>query len=146
MQSLNGSICRSEYNYIRQRLGEVCDAKLQPIEGRTLRAIHQRTRCSQDSLCGELEVDKGRIAKVMAHLEELGLIRRTVNALDKREKVVKLTDEGRDVLEAINRIFEEWSRICYSGFTEEERAQYTAYLERIANNAADYLRREKQLG
>ena len=92
--------------------------------------------CNQDALCVRLELDKGRVAKLLARLEAMGLVRRTVNASNKREKLVALTDAGRAALRQVDAAFSEWEEIELQSFTPDERRQYLAFLDRIAQNVA----------
>ena len=55
-----------------------------------------------------------------------------------RQKLVSLTSQGRQVLSGIDRIFEEWDAVCFSGFTEQERCLYQDFVKRIAENAMEY--------
>lgn len=126
-----GVIRRGEQSFVRDRLGVY---GLVPADGVSLRLIDELGECNQDTLCARLEIDKGRVAKLLAGLEEKGLIRRTINDHNKREKRVALTEAGRDALAHVNQTFAEWNEICTAGFSAEERAEYFSYLTRIAEN------------
>ena len=47
-----------------------------------------------------------------------------------------LTPKGQETLQNVHAAFDAWNRTCQKGFTEEERAQYFAFLHRIAENVA----------
>ena len=128
-----GVIRRGEQSFVRARLRQY---SLVPVEAFTLHLIAVLGRCNQEALCTRLEIDKGRVAKLLAGLEADDQIQRTVNAQNKREKLVTLTPKGRQTLQNVNAAFDEWNRTCLKGFTEEERAQYFAFLHRIAENVA----------
>lgn len=83
-------------------------------------------------------MDKGRIARNLSELEEKGLVCRVVNENNKRQKLVSLTLQGNQILSEIDRIFEKWDAVCFSGFTEEERCLYQDFVKRIAENAMEY--------
>lgn len=126
-----GVIRRGEQSFVRDRLGSL---GLMPVDAFCLRMINKLGECNQDALCTRMEIDKGRVAKLLAGLEARGLIQRTINEKNKREKRVVLTDQGRETLALVNQTMDEWNEIGLSGFTEEERAQYFSYLSRIADN------------
>lgn len=128
-----GVIRRGEHNFIRERLKEY---NLVPVEAFALHLIAVMDGCNQDALGNRLEIDKGRVAKLLASLEASGQIRRTVNQQNKREKRVQLTETGRKTLENVNATFAEWNRMCLQGFTEEECTQYFSFINRIAENVA----------
>ena len=127
-------IRRSEQNYLRSRVEEY---NIHPIGALALSLIGRAGECNQDSLCMEMNVDKGRIAKTVACLEENGYLARQVNPHNKREKQLHLTEKGQEMAQIVKQIFNDWNEICFSGFTPEEKNQYMAYVERIAHNAAN---------
>ena len=93
---------------------------------------------TQEDIGAHFDLDKGRIARNLSELEEKGLVCRVVNESNKRQKLVSLTSQGRQVLSGIDRIFEEWDAVCFSGFTEQERCLYQDFVKRIAENAMEY--------
>lgn len=129
----NGVIRRAEQSFVRSRLGTL---GLTPADSFSLHTISVLGTCNQDALCVRLELDKGRVAKLLARLEAMGLVRRTVNASNKREKLVALTDAGRAALRQVDAAFSEWEEIELQSFTPDERRQYLAVLDRIAQNVA----------
>ena len=84
-------IRRCELSYVR---GEMEKYGLIPLEGRLIRILKDKS-CSQDDLAEYLNLDKGRIAKNLASLEEKGLVCRRINEKDRRQKFVSLTEKGR---------------------------------------------------
>ncbi|MBS6645523.1 MAG: winged helix-turn-helix transcriptional regulator [Clostridiaceae bacterium] len=127
-------IRRSEQSYIRNRVESY---GLHPLDALTLYVLMAMDTCNQDSLCCEMNVDKGRIAKTVSHLEEGGFLVRTVNLNNKREKLLHLTDSGKEMASVVRQIFDDWNAICFNGFSPEEQAQYHSFLKRIAHNAAE---------
>ena len=127
----NGVIRRAVQSFVRSRLGTL---GLTPADSFSLHTISVLGTCNQDALCVRLELDKGRVAKLLARLEAMGLVRRTVNASNKREKLVALTDAGRAALRQVDAAFSEWEEIELQSFTPDERRQYLAFLDRIAQN------------
>lgn len=128
-----GVIRRGEQSFVRERLKEY---DLVPVEAFALRMIASLDGCNQDTLCTRLEIDKGRVAKLLAGLENAGQITRTVNENNKREKLVRLTERGQEALQYVNETLDEWNRMCMQGFTEEEWTQFFSFLHRIADNVA----------
>jgi len=108
-----------------------------PLEGRLIRILKDKS-CSQEEMADYLNLDKGRIAKNLACLEEKGLICRKINERDRRQKFVSLTDKGGEIYEHIRDIYKTWDQICYAGFSEEEQQIHQDHIKRIANNAVTY--------
>lgn len=128
-----GVIRRGEQSFVRERLREY---DLVPVEAFALRMIASLDGCNQDTLCARMEIDKGRVAKLLAGLESAGQIKRTVNENNKREKLVRLTEHGQEALRYVNETLDEWNRMCLKGFSEEECEQYFSFIYRIAENVA----------
>jgi DNA-binding MarR family transcriptional regulator len=67
-------------------------------------AIKREKGCiSQKQLREILGVTRATVSKMLGSLEELGLVRREVNSMDRRRKDVWLTEEGAARLEATYR-------------------------------------------
>ena len=113
MNQYIGIYRRCELLYIRSEFEKYA---LQPLEGKILYFLR----------------------KGCCTLEEKGLVCRVVNESNKRQKLVSLTSQGGQVLSGIDRIFEEWDAVCFSGFTEQERCLYQDFVKRIAENAMEY--------
>lgn len=132
MQLHTGIIRRCEQSFLREHLNGY---QLKPADSVVLHTMRKKGRCNQESLCDIVDIDKGRMARILEHLEERHFIKRIVNPSDKREKLIELTDEGLEMLQVIDTLFEEWNERCFADFTEEEQEEYQGYLERIAKNA-----------
>ena len=96
---------------------------------------------SQEGLGYMMNLDKGRIARAVSLLEEKGLVCRQVNEKNRRQKLLSLSEAGVEMLKNIEEIYRKWDNICYTGFTEEERALYQDFIKRMAENAAEYRRK-----
>lgn len=130
-------IRRCELSYVR---GEMEKYGLIPLEGRLIRILKDKN-CSQEEMAEYLNLDKGRIARNLASLEEKGLICRKVNENDRRQKFVSLTEKGEEIYKHIRDIYKSWDQICYAGFSEEEQQVHQDHIKRIAENAVTYRKR-----
>ena len=130
---------RVERQYIRDRLG---DMGLQAVDGMVVGLLVREGQLRQEDMVHRLVLDKGAVARSVARLEELGLAERTVSDRCRREKLVSLTEEGDRVRRAVEELLQEWSRICYQGFTPEERQAWDAFLTRITENVLQFKREE----
>ena len=120
MNQYTGIYRRCELWFIRRELEQF---GLQPLEGKIIMFL-QDNQCTQEDIGAHFDLDKGRIARNLSELEEKGLVCRVVNENNKRQKLVSLTLQGNQILSEIDRIFEKWDTVCFSGFTEEERRLY----------------------
>jgi DNA-binding MarR family transcriptional regulator len=62
------------------------------------------------------------MTKVLANLEERGLVRRAVHPSDKRQAIIEITDAGRALLESERRSRDAWLSRRLAELTPEERA------------------------
>lgn len=131
------TIRRCELSYVRTEMERY---GLIPLEGRLIRILKDKC-CSQEEMADILNLDKGRIAKTLASLEEKGLVCRKVNEKNRRQKFVSLTDEGEHIYEHIRDIYKSWDQICYAGFSPEEQQIHQEHIKRIAANAVAYRKR-----
>lgn len=114
---------------------------LQPLEGKIL--FFLKKNCfNQEEIGQNFDIDKGRIARALAELEERGMVCRRVNQKNKRQKMVTLTSQGEQIVLELEAIFRKWDEICYAGFSEEELRLHQDFVKRIAENAVEYRRRQ----
>ena len=133
MNQYTGIYRRAELFFIRTKLEQY---GLAPLEGKVLLRL-QKDGCGQDELGGFFEVDKGRMARILLTLEERQLICRGVNEKNRRQKLVALTPAGKQMVENIKKVFEEWDTACFQGFSDEERQMYMDFIRRITENVTE---------
>jgi DNA-binding MarR family transcriptional regulator len=123
---------RYERQYLKEKLEPY---NLTILDSMLLRLLAQQSPCRQEDLCRETEIDKSRIARSAAALEERGLLRREISNQCRREKKLELTPAGCEALKTIDEIYAAWEKICFSGFTSEERQQFESLRDRVSANA-----------
>jgi DNA-binding MarR family transcriptional regulator len=77
------------------------------------------------------------MTKIIAKLEERGLVQRTPHPSDGRQVILSATDQGRAVLAVHERIRDEWLTRTLSDLTREERdtlRRAAEILEKIARS------------
>jgi DNA-binding MarR family transcriptional regulator len=67
-------------------------------------------------------------------MERSGFLERRSDPDDQRVSRVYLTDAGRDIRAAVERIWTELEQVTFEGFSDEERETLETYLERIHRN------------
>jgi DNA-binding MarR family transcriptional regulator len=75
------------------------------------------------------------MTKVLANLEEHGLVRRDVHPSDRRQAIIAITDAGRALLDSERRSRDAWLARRLADLTPEERAllqQVVPILEKLA--------------
>ena len=113
--------------------------KEQGLRGSMFLAIMYLNRhpgSSQDSLCSELLIDKGNVARMCRHLEEMGYIWRDQSAVDRRQNQLYLTDSGKEQVAHIRKLFEEWRQIATADMSEEDCRLLTKLLVHMTENVS----------
>jgi len=80
-------------------------------------------------------VTKGAIVSSVNQLQRLGLVRRTRSKIDRRLVSVELTDEGRALIEEVQREWHDMERRMSEVLTPAERKQFVDMLRRMAAHA-----------
>lgn len=122
---------RHRRRYINEHLKE------QGLRGSMFLAITYLNRnpgSSQDKLCSELLIDKGNVARMCRHLEELGYLYREQSATDRRQYQLYLTDSGKEQVAHIRKLFEQWRQIATQGMSEDDCRVLTELLVRMTDN------------
>jgi len=77
------------------------------------------------------------MTKIVAKLEERGLVQRTPHPTDGRQVILSSTGVGREILGSYERVRDEWLAARLAELTEQERevlTQAAALLSRLARN------------
>ena len=88
----------------------------------------------QKTLCDSIGLDHSTVAKSVARLERDGLIERRKCPSDGRISQVHLTPKGREMTDAISRVWAELERQTVEGLSSEEKAQLMSAAKKIARN------------
>ncbi|XUK61514.1 HTH marR-type domain-containing protein [Plantibacter sp. RU18] len=83
------------------------------------------------ALAEAIGVDQPRASRLVAEATKRGEVARAVDPNDGRRSVVQLTAAGRSVLQEAHRGRRDAVTNALAGFTEEEAAQFAAYLTRF---------------
>jgi len=79
--------------------------------------------------------DNGTVTRAVRKLAEREYIRVEPDARDRRAKRLYPTERGEAMLEPIRKMRQEWFETVTEDFTEEEKAQISGLLVRLAGNA-----------
>jgi DNA-binding MarR family transcriptional regulator len=82
----------------------------------------KRGSMSAGELASCEKVQPPSMTKVLANLEERGLVRRDVHPTDKRQAIISVTDEGLELLESEARSRDAWLSQRLAELTSDERA------------------------
>jgi DNA-binding MarR family transcriptional regulator len=100
-------------------------------EWRLVTVLAEHGAMSQQALCGRTRMDKVTVSRAAIALAERGLVARAANPEDQRSHLLTLSADGWALYEQIAPKAIELERRIFAGFSEEERAQLRAMLERL---------------
>ena len=84
--------------------------------------LYKRGPMSAGELAACEKVQPPSMTKVLANLEERGLVRRDAHPSDKRQAIISVTDAGRELLESERRSRDAWLSQRLAELTPDERA------------------------
>lgn len=116
---------------------------LTPVQFTALAALSDNPGIDQATLAGLIAYDRATIGGVVDRLRSKGLIRRRVDALDRRARVLDLTDAGVSLLARLSPIVRDLQPDILTGLTAQERAAFVA-LARKSAAAGNQLSRTPQ--
>jgi DNA-binding MarR family transcriptional regulator len=83
--------------------------------------LHKRGPMSAGELAACEKVQPPSMTKVIAHLEERGLVRRDVHPTDKRQAIITVTPAGIALLDSERRSRDAWLSRRLAELTDDER-------------------------
>lgn len=107
---------------------------LSPGQPKILSYLVQHDQCKQRDLADYYNIEAATVSRLLANMEEKGLIRRESRQGEKRAATVEITDEGRRIFARMQVHFKEVERRELEGFSEEEQALLRAFLRRLYQN------------
>ncbi len=105
-----------------------------PVLGSLLR----QDGLNQQELSGHLHVDKATITRMIGKLIDLGYVRREQDPADNRAYRLFATQKARDIEPDVRQAQRSWADILAEGFTDGEKDQAFALLNRMRENALRY--------
>jgi DNA-binding MarR family transcriptional regulator len=94
---------------------------LSDIQLAALAALARHDSMTPGELAEHEKVQPPSMTRVIAVLEERGLVRREPHATDRRQVVLTVTEEGRDVVQRVRRRREAWLAQRLQELTPDER-------------------------
>src|ERR1700744_4431261 len=107
---------------VEQRLGlGRTDVVLSDIQLAALAALERHDSMTPGELAEHEKVQPPSMTRVIAVLEERGLVRREPQATARRQVILTVTNEGRDVVQRVRRRREAWLGQRLQELTPDER-------------------------
>ncbi|HEX3640557.1 MAG TPA: MarR family transcriptional regulator [Ktedonobacteraceae bacterium] len=82
-------------------------------------------------------LDAPTVTGIVKRLEQSGLVERLHNRADRRVVKVYLTAEGRNIVQSLLTIMDDWNETLLHGFSQTERETLLEQLQQIVANISD---------
>lgn len=107
-----------------------------------LKALYREDGINQETLAKRLLFNKATIARAVNRLEREGYVYRTGDEYDGRANRIYLTERGRRIQPAMDRLSREWNAILLAGFTDVERMLQKELIKKIVANVMREMEQE----
>lgn len=97
-----------------------------------MKTIEQYENCTQADIAERLGVSAASVATSTKRLQKAGLITKTVDQDNQRCKRLALTDKGREAIEKRISLFEEYDRLIFGEFSDDDKLTLLRLLSRLA--------------
>ena len=124
--ALRISVSRLARRLRAERLAKGLEPGLSDTQLAALASLERHSAMTPGELADHEKVQPPSMTRVIAALEELGLVMRAPHATDRRQVVLTVTDRGREVVQQTRRLREEWLAKRLRELTPEERAALRA--------------------
>ena len=126
------AIARYWYSYTHRNLKTV---DIAGSEHSIIMTLAMNEGMNQDALSDSLSLDKGTIAKALVKLEGKGYVDRIVNENNKREKIVSLTEYGKEEVGKIFGVSKKWKQDVLEGISPEDQEVFFRTLLSVSQKA-----------
>ena len=89
---------------------------------------------TQKEIEEDLQVSHPTVVGLVSRMEQKGFLTTRPDPMDRRNKLVELTDKARELDEAIDMTVAQHDAQLLRGFTEQEREMLQGFLSRISRN------------
>ena len=99
-----------------------------------LEYVHRHKGCTQRDVAKEMMVTPASVAVSFKRMEKAGILERVVDDKDARCNQVFLTPKGLALMEECRAGFDTLDATTFQGFTSEELAVFSGFLQRMIKN------------
>ena len=122
-------IAKSAQSYIKENRANL---SLTGIEQTVCMHIYLHCPTNQDQLARLLMMNKGNMARTLAALEKQGFIHREENPKNRRQKIVSLTPQGEDLIQAVLLLFQDWEDVALKDLSAQDAAFFKTLCSKIS--------------
>lgn len=97
--------------------------------------LYRKDGVTQDELAHILYIDKGTTARALNTLEKQNFIQRVTSEIDKRAKLIYLTDKAKKLQREIETVLESWEGNLTKSLDIDEEKQLKYLLSKVIDNS-----------
>ena len=132
--SLISCIRNSANKFIITELDKYGMQGLATSHGDIISALLKNEMLTMKELTEKIHKDKSTVTALVSKLINLGFVEKVKDIKDSRIVFVMLTDKGRGLESAFDKISEDLINTTYKGISENERKEVIKILNKIKNN------------
>ena len=111
-----------------------------PPQSGILHMLADMGEYNQNILGQEMNIDKASMVKFIDGLEKLGLIKRTIDAKDRRAKILTLTPKGQKVQKKILERHMELEKEIFKDFSAKEKDTLRELMPKVLCSVVQYIK------
>lgn len=121
-------------DFLRDKLKENGWPDFATSHGNILFQLNCCESMTMKDLSQKINRDKSTTTVLVRKLEQEGLIETVSGSNDKRSKLIRLTEKGKEYNSKTSEISKDLISTFYKGFSEEEKTKFVEFLQKISNN------------
>lgn len=102
-----------------------------------LKALEDKDGVSMSDLAGILGVQPPTVTKMISRLASQGYVERKASNGDGRQALVYMTDQGRDAIAAIDKVWKRIEKDALAGIDDKDRKRLRKLLRQVERNLGD---------
>lgn len=136
-------IGKGYYSYINRHIQ---DFGINTTQLHLLFEISHNCNLNQEMIAERCNINKGAVARSIKKLEDMGLVARQIDANNRRQNIISLTEAGEEILEKSFSVLKGWEDevILEKGYIEKELLQKV--LKEIAIKTIELNQKEAKNG
>lgn len=137
LQNFFPYMVRVFYRSVSESIAHIYTSKfdLSVSEWRVLVTLGTHNVFSASEIVGRSSVSKVNVSRATKNLQKRGLLKRDINGADKRCSALRLTDEGKDIYNALVPLVTELEEEMLDGLTQEELDTLLTLMSKVRKNA-----------
>ena len=121
-------------DFLKKRLAERGFDDFASSHGYILYQLSVNPGITMKELAAKINRDKSTTTVLVRKLEKAGLVKVQTDTTDKRSKLLSLTQKGNEYNQMTNQLSQELLTTFYKGFSQQEKEEFCAFLDRIKGN------------